>query len=95
MTKTECFGIPFDDGEPIEIIENALSLIGSDKGVYAVTPNPEIVMAAMKDPALREAIDTELTPRQRAAMGHAGGQLMKRRFDKKKVVRAALRAIGE
>lgn len=56
MTKTECFGIPFDDGEPTEIIENALSLIGSDKGVYAVTPNPEIVMAAMKDPALREAI---------------------------------------
>ena len=32
MTKTECFGSPFDDGEPIEIIENALSLIGSDKG---------------------------------------------------------------
>lgn len=56
MTKTECFGIPFDDGEPIEIIENALSLLGSDKGVYAVTPNPEIVMAAMKDPKLREAI---------------------------------------
>lgn len=56
MTKTECFGIPFDDGSPDEIIAKALSLIGSDRGVYAVTPNPEIVLAAEKDPALRDAI---------------------------------------
>ncbi len=56
MTKTECFGILFDDGDPDEITAKALSLIGSDRGVYAVTPNPEIVLAARKDPELRDAL---------------------------------------
>ena len=56
MTKTECFGIFFDDGSPDEITEKARSLIGSNRGVYAVTPNPEIVLAAQKDSALRDAI---------------------------------------
>lgn len=58
MTKTECFGILFDDGSPDEITAKALSLIGSDRGVYAVTPNPEIVLATQKDSALREAIES-------------------------------------
>lgn len=56
MTKTDCFGIPFDDVSPDKIIAKALGLIGSGRGVYAVTPNPEIVMAAGNDPALRDAI---------------------------------------
>lgn len=56
MTKTPCFGIPFDDGSPEELLEKAFCLIGLDRAACAVTPNPEIVMAAGKDPALREAI---------------------------------------
>lgn len=56
MTKTECFGIPFDDGSPDELVAKAFSLIGADRGVYAVTPNPEIVLAAGENPVLRDAI---------------------------------------
>ena len=56
MTQTPCLGIPFDDGSPEELLEKAFCLIGLDRAAYIVTPNPEIVLAAGKDPALREAI---------------------------------------
>ena len=56
MTRNPCFGIPFDDGRPEETLEKAIGLIGLDRAAYVVTPNPEIVMASWKDPALQEAI---------------------------------------
>lgn len=56
MTKTECFGFLFDDGSQDEIVTKAVSLIESGRGSYVVTPNPEIVLASMKDAALRDAI---------------------------------------
>lgn len=56
MTRTPLFGIDFDDIPMPEAAEAALRLIGRGGGAYAVTPNPEIVMAARKDPALYEAV---------------------------------------
>lgn len=56
MTKTSLFGIPFDDGDLDEAAAEALRLIDRRSGAFAVTPNPEIVLAARRDPALREAI---------------------------------------
>ncbi len=56
MTKTPLLGIPFDDGGLHEAAAEALRLIDRHEGSYAVTPNPEIVLAARRDPALREAI---------------------------------------
>lgn len=56
MTRTPLFGIAFDDIPMPEAAEAALRLIGRGDGAYAVTPNPEIVLAARKDPALQEAI---------------------------------------
>ena len=56
MSKTECFGLPFDDAEPEEIVQRALELIGKKSGAYVVTPNPEIVLAAEHHSALRQAL---------------------------------------
>ena len=56
MTKTQLFGIPFDDVGLEEAISAALALIGRKQTACVVTPNPEIVMAARRDPALKEAL---------------------------------------
>lgn len=56
MTKTQLFGIPFDDISLDEAVSAALALIGRKQAACVVTPNPEIVMAAKRDPALKEAL---------------------------------------
>lgn len=56
MTKNECFGIPFDDDRPEDIVRYALELIGQEKGSFVVTPNPEIILAAERNPALHVAL---------------------------------------
>ena len=58
MTKTQLFGIPFDDGSREEAVSAALSLIERKQTAVAVTPNPEIVMKAARDPELMEALVT-------------------------------------
>lgn len=39
-----------------EAVERALALIDAREGRYVVTPNPEIVMLAKENPALKEAL---------------------------------------
>lgn len=56
MTKTELFGVPFDDGCMQEAVLEALSLMAEKRAACAVTPNPEILMKLRKDPALRHAV---------------------------------------
>lgn len=56
MTKTRLFGIPFDDGSMEEAVDAALRLIRAGRCARAVTPNPEIVLAARKNPDLTAAV---------------------------------------
>ena len=56
MSKTELFGIAFDDLTLSEAADEAQRLMAERRAAYVVTPNPEIVLAAQKDPALKEAI---------------------------------------
>jgi N-acetylglucosaminyldiphosphoundecaprenol N-acetyl-beta-D-mannosaminyltransferase len=57
LMKTDVLGVKFDNIELSEAVERGLELIGGRKAAYAVTPNPEIVMAAGKDPALMSALN--------------------------------------
>lgn len=56
MTRTELFGIPFDDLAMNEAVDCALRLIGRKESAYTVTPNPEIVLLARENPQLLEAL---------------------------------------
>lgn len=56
MSRTPLFGIPFDDLSMEEAVAGALRLIDAGGAAYAVTPNPEIVLAARKNAALKEAL---------------------------------------
>lgn len=57
MKKTDVMGVAFDDMTMDEAVERALALAREGKGAYAVTPNPELVMMAQKDPAYRETLE--------------------------------------
>lgn len=55
--RIDVLGVGFDDLSIDEAVERALdALRGGDKS-YIVTPNPEIVWMARRDPALRKAIN--------------------------------------
>ena len=56
MTETTIFGLRFFTGTMDGAAEEALALIRARRGAYAVTPNPEIVLRAEKDPALFAAL---------------------------------------
>lgn len=56
MSKTELFEIAFDDLSLSAAVDKARQLMGERRAAYVVTPNPEIVLAAQKDPALMQAI---------------------------------------
>lgn len=56
MRKTDVMGVTFDDMTMEEAVERALTLAREGKGAYAVTPNPELVMMAQKDPAYAETL---------------------------------------
>lgn len=58
MTKSELFGVPFDDGSLQEATERALSLIARKSAAYTVTPNPEIMMKLRDNPALQKAVES-------------------------------------
>lgn len=56
MSRTDVLGVGFDNVTMAEAVERALALIDAREGRYVVTPNPEIVMLAKKNPALKEAL---------------------------------------
>lgn len=51
MKKTDVMGVAFDDMTMEEAVSRALTLAKEGAGAYAVTPNPELVLMAQKDPA--------------------------------------------
>ena len=57
MSRTEILGIAFDDVGIPEAAETALRLMEQRRAAYVVTPNPEIVLDARKDPELLAAIE--------------------------------------
>lgn len=56
MSRTDVLGVGFDNVTKAEAVERALELIDASEGRYVVTPNPEIVMLAKENPALKEAL---------------------------------------
>ncbi len=56
MSRTDVLGVGFDNVTKAEAVERALALIDAREGRYVVTPNPEIVMLAKENPALKEAL---------------------------------------
>lgn len=56
MSRTDVLGVGFDDLTMEEAVEAALGFMNTRGAHYACTPNPEIVMAAKKDAALRSAL---------------------------------------
>ena len=55
--RIDVLGVGFDGFVLSEAVTRALGIIGGGKKAYIVTPNPEIVWAARRDKALREALD--------------------------------------
>lgn len=56
MSRTDVLGVEFDNVTMQEAVERALELISERRCAYCATPNPEIVMLAKEDAALREAL---------------------------------------
>ena len=56
MSRTDVLGVGFDNVTKAEAVERELELIDAREGRYVVTPNPEIVMLAKENPALKEAL---------------------------------------
>lgn len=55
--KTDILGVRFDDLAPDEMVRTAASLIQAGGFHYAVTPNPEFILAARDNPAFRDALN--------------------------------------
>lgn len=56
MKQTDVMGVAFDDMTMEEAVSRALTLAREGAGAYAVTPNPELVLMAQKDPAYAETL---------------------------------------
>ena len=56
MSRIDVLGVSFDDLTMDEAVEIALGFMQERRACYACTPNPEIVMAAKADAALRAAL---------------------------------------
>ena len=56
MNRTDVLGVEFDNVTMAEAVERALALIEARECRYVVTPNPEIVMLAKEDAALKSAL---------------------------------------
>ena len=56
MSRIDVLGVSFDDLTMEEAVEIALGFMQERHACYACTPNPEIVMAAKGDAALRAAL---------------------------------------
>ena len=56
MSRIDVLGVSFDDLTMDEAVEIALGFMQERRACYACTPNPEMVMAAKGDAALRAAL---------------------------------------
>ena len=57
MSRIDVLGVSFDNLTMDEAVEKALELVSRREAAYVCTPNPEIVMAARENAALRAALD--------------------------------------
>lgn len=57
VLKTDILGVRFDTLSPEEMVHTAASLIEAGGFHYAVTPNPEFLLAARKNEAFRTALN--------------------------------------
>ena len=55
--KREILGLRFDDLTREEAAQRGAELLGEDKFHYVVTPNPEFILAAEKDPEFQRVIN--------------------------------------
>lgn len=55
--KTEILGVQFDDLTQQEAAQQGRQLLEEDKFHYVVTPNPEFLLAAEKDPEFRRVLN--------------------------------------
>ena len=56
MNRIDVLGVEFDDMDIVEAVELAMSFMDERRCAYAVTPNPEIVLASRKNRKLAAAI---------------------------------------
>lgn len=56
MNRVDVLGVGFDNVTPEEAAARALALMAERRAAWTATPNPEIVMLARENPALREAL---------------------------------------
>ena len=54
--RTDVLGVGFDDLTLEEAAQAGAALVEGEGFHYAVTPNPEFILAARKDPAFRQAL---------------------------------------
>ena len=57
VLRTDILGVGFDDVTPAQALDRAAALLEEGGGRYVVTPNPELVQMAGRDPAFREALN--------------------------------------
>ena len=55
--KTEILGVRFDNLTQQEAAQRGRQLLEEDKFHYVVTPNPEFLLAAEKDPEFRRVLN--------------------------------------
>jgi N-acetylglucosaminyldiphosphoundecaprenol N-acetyl-beta-D-mannosaminyltransferase len=55
-SKVNILGVMFDSVTQTEAVERSIEIVASGGKGYVVTPNPEIVMIARKDAALKDAL---------------------------------------
>ena len=55
--KTEILGVRFDNLTQQEATQHGRQLLEEDKFHYVVTPNPEFLLAAEKDPEFRRVLN--------------------------------------
>ena len=56
MNRIDVLGVEFDDMDIVEAVELAMSFMDERRCAYAVTPNPEIVLASRKNRKLASAV---------------------------------------
>lgn len=56
--RTDILGVGFDSITLTQAVERAMELLAEGGGRYVVTPNPEIVQRAAREPAYRDALNS-------------------------------------
>ena len=54
--RTDVLGVGFDDLTLDEAVQTGSGLVEADGFHYAVTPNPEFILAARKNPEFKQAL---------------------------------------